>query len=92
VAGVSVDSPYCHRVFAEELGVEFPMISDFEREFMRRYDAAAEPPAPFFAGIARYHTFVVDADGTLRFVHYHEKGGKPAGVETILETFSTQQP
>jgi alkyl hydroperoxide reductase subunit AhpC len=85
VATVSVDSPYAHRVWAEELGVEFPMISDFEHELVGKYDAAASPPPAFLAGIMRYHTFVVDAGGTLRFVRYHDKEVSPATVEEILE-------
>ena len=84
VATVSVDSPYAHRVWAKELEVEFPMISDFEHEFVRAYDAMVQPPVQFFAGMARYHTFIVDPGGTLQFVHYHQKGDTPAAVEDIL--------
>jgi peroxiredoxin len=85
VATVSVDSPYAHRVWAEELGVEFPMISDFEHEFVGKYDAAASPPPQFLAGIMRYHTFVVDSSGALGFVRYHGKEVSPATVEEIFE-------
>jgi mycoredoxin-dependent peroxiredoxin len=85
IATVSVDSPYAHRVWAEELNVEFPMISDFEHEFVGLYGAAASPPPQFLAWVMRYHTFVVDSAGTLRFVRYHDKEVGPAPVEEILK-------
>ncbi len=32
VLGVGVDSPWSHKAWAEERGIEFPLLSDFRRE------------------------------------------------------------
>jgi len=32
VLGVSVGSPWSHKAWAEERGIEFPLLSDFRRE------------------------------------------------------------
>ena len=49
VAALSVDSPYSHSAWAKELDVEYPLISDFAREF------AAD------GGLMSYGTNIADA-------------------------------
>jgi peroxiredoxin len=69
VASISIDSPYSHRVWAEELEIPFPMASDMERTLLRRYDALG-PPRPLLGELGRYHAFLMDAEGVLRGVWY----------------------
>jgi peroxiredoxin len=85
VSTVSVDSPYAHRVWARQLGIGFPMISDFDRDFLKKYDAFG-PDVPFLPGIAGYHAFVVDPAGILRYVWYQPKGGGPSPIDEVLAT------
>lgn len=42
LAGISVDSPFALRAFAEHLGLGFPLLSDFNREACRRYGLLAD--------------------------------------------------
>src|SRR3989338_409777 len=37
VLGVSIDSHWCHKAFAEKLGLKFPILSDFGKEVSRQY-------------------------------------------------------
>ena len=37
VLGVSMDSPYANKAFAEQIGVTFPLLSDWGGEVTRRY-------------------------------------------------------
>ena len=64
VLTVSVDSPYSHKVWALEQGFEFPLLSDFWP-----HGAVARAYGVFddVAGVAWRGTFLIDADGMVRF-------------------------
>lgn len=63
VLGVSVDSTWANRAFREQLGAEFPILSDFKREAARAYGVLNEA-----TGVARRATFVIDPDGVVQHV------------------------
>jgi len=68
VIGISVDTPYAQKAFADANHLNFPLMSDFNREAVRAFDLQD----PGFAGgllpgVARRSVFVVDADGIVRF-------------------------
>lgn len=68
VIGVSVDSPWANKAFAEKYNLKFPLLSDHTREVSQRYDNV-------FAGlggiegynVANRSVFVIDKDGILRY-------------------------
>jgi peroxiredoxin (alkyl hydroperoxide reductase subunit C) len=64
VVTVSVDSPYSHKVWAENSGYDFPLLSDFWP-----HGAVAQAYGVFnpVAGFANRGTFLIDADGVIRF-------------------------
>ena len=41
--GISRDSPWSHRAWAETLGVDVPLLSDWNGEATRAFDVAFEP-------------------------------------------------
>ncbi|MFF2369249.1 peroxiredoxin [Agromyces sp. NPDC058110] len=61
--GVSVDSKFALRAWAEEQGYGFPLLSDFwpHGEVARAYDAFLDE-----RGYAARATFVIDLDGVIR--------------------------
>jgi peroxiredoxin len=85
VASVSVDSPYAHRVWARELNIPFPMISDFDRDLLSKYGALTND-VPFLGAIGGYHAFAVDSSRTLKGVWYQPEAGGLSPVDRILET------
>lgn len=86
VVSVSVDSPYCHRAWSRELGITFPMVSDFNRELCRAYDALG-PGSPLLRETARRTAFVIDPEGLIRYVWYPPpEGGFPPIDEIISQT------
>ncbi len=66
---VSVDSPFAHRAFAEQEGLDFPILSDFwpHGEVARTYGVFNEQ-----SGVPERATFVIDRDGTV--VHREQHG------------------
>lgn len=79
VLGISTDSPYSHRAFAAELGLEFPLLSDF---YGKRASAAYGVLRP--EGFAERASFIIDKDGILRYVAVHDLSQIP-DVEALIE-------
>lgn len=83
VATLSVDSGHCHRVWAEQLDVPFPMLSDANREIMAAYRI---PPRSLDL-IRDLHTrsaFVIDAAREVRYFWYGQDHGGFPSIPEIL--------
>jgi peroxiredoxin len=85
VLGISVDSTWSNRAFREQLGVEFPILSDWKREAARQYGLLDES-----SGVARRATFVVDKAGVVRKVDVGREALDPSGVVGMCKTLETQ--
>jgi mycoredoxin-dependent peroxiredoxin len=75
VLTISVDTVYAHKVWAEREGYEFPLLSDFwpHGAVARDYGVFNEK-----TGAAVRGTFLVDADGMIRFASRLAPGvGRP---------------
>lgn len=66
VVGISSDSSYVNVKFAEETGVPFPLLSDFNKDVMTAYGVRDDD---FFGmrGVAKRSAFVVAQDGTVAY-------------------------
>jgi mycoredoxin-dependent peroxiredoxin len=71
VVGVSVDTPYSLKVWAEQEGYQFPLLSDFWP-----HGGVAEQYGVFNekAGMANRGTFLIDRDGVVRFAEVNHPG------------------
>jgi peroxiredoxin 2/4 len=80
VAGVSVDSVYSHQAWIEkdlgELG--FPLLSDITKRTAADYGVLLEDE-----GIALRGTFIIDPDGTLRYMVVHDNTIGRSSEETL---------
>jgi peroxiredoxin len=85
VLGVSVDSTWSNRAFREQLGVEFPILSDWKREAARAYGLLNEN-----SGTANRATFVIDKAGVVRKVDVNRDALDPSGVVGMCKTLETQ--
>ena len=63
VIGISVDSQYSNKRYAEDLGVTYPLLSDFQREVSALYGILNKEH-----GFANRTTFVVDKEGTIQHI------------------------
>ena len=66
VYGISIDSPFVNAKWAEDMGVPFPILSDFNKTAAAAYGVLREELAGL-RGIANRSVFVVDADGRVRY-------------------------
>jgi mycoredoxin-dependent peroxiredoxin len=63
IMGVSVDSTWANKAFREQVGAEFPILSDSKRDVSRAYGVLHEE-----SGVARRTTFVIDMAGIVRHI------------------------
>ncbi|MBO94900.1 MAG: peroxiredoxin [Opitutales bacterium] len=66
VYGISVDSPFSLEVMAQQENINFPLISDFNKEVAQSYGVLYEELLGFH-GVAKRSAFVVDKDGTISY-------------------------
>ena len=67
--GISVDGAWCHRAFAEQRKLHFPLLADFEPKgaVARKYGLYLEEK-----GITNRATVVIDGEGVVRQVMLHD--------------------
>ncbi|KFU75663.1 Peroxiredoxin [Amycolatopsis lurida] len=70
VIGVSVDSPFCLKAWADTQGYPFPLLSDFwpHGEVAETYGSFDDA-----LGVARRGTFLIDTEGIIRFAKVQEE-------------------
>jgi peroxiredoxin len=71
VLGVSVDTPFSLKKWAEQEGYQFPLLSDFwpHGEVAKAYGVFNET-----AGMANRGTFLIDKEGVVRFAEVNQPG------------------
>ncbi len=89
--GISVDGVWCHRAFAENRNLRFPLLSDFEPkgEVARRYGVYRQEE-----GTTARALFVIDGDGVIRWSYVSPAGINPGadGILDALEGLAAEAP
>lgn len=68
VVGISVDSLFALKVFAQTYNLPFPLLSDFNKKVVKAYGVLQDPWVGFgYKGVAKRSAFVVDKKGILRY-------------------------
>ena len=83
--GISVDSMWCHRAFAENRRLRFPLLADFEPkgEVAKRYGAYRASD-----GTSERALFVIDANGVIRWSYLSPIDINP-GADGILQALES---
>jgi peroxiredoxin Q/BCP len=84
LVGVSFDTQEDNRVFAEQNGFPFRLLSDVDREVGRLYETVRVPeePTPQYA---KRRTYLIDPEGVIRKAY--RVTDIPAHPEQVLEDF-----
>lgn len=88
VLGVSVDSPFTLNRFKEEQKLNFPLLSDFNKEVSRIYGSLYEEFVFGMKGVSKRSAFVIDKDGTVRYAEVLESAGDLPNFVAIKQTLS----
>ena len=82
IFGISTDSKWSHKAFADQLGLEFPLLSDYNRKASEAYGVLRAE------GYTNRAVFVIDKEGIIRYIDVTEPSEQPDQNEVIkvLET------
>lgn len=83
VYGVSVDSPFALNEWREQEGIEFGLISDFEKEIIEDYGVRTAFEDLGVYGLSQRAVFVVDADGSITYRWVAEDPGLEPDYEAV---------
>ncbi len=66
--GISVDSLFTLKVFAQTYNLQFPLLSDFNKKVSKAYGVLHETWVAFgYKGVSKRAAFVLDGKGILRY-------------------------
>ena len=80
VLGISVDSVWANKAFHDQLGVEFPILSDFKHDVAKKYGVLDEN-----SGVARRTTIVIDPNGIVQHIEQGAEALDPNGAVGVCE-------
>jgi len=90
VVGISVNDPYTNKAFAEANKLEFPLLSDYTRETVKRYNVYHEDFGRLKGyTAAKRSIFILDDKGIVRYKWVSEDPGKEPNYEEIKKTLAT---
>lgn len=85
ILAISVDSPFTLAKFKEEQSLNFPLLSDFNKEVSRAYGALYEDFVLDMKGVSKRAAFVLDSKGTIRYAEVLENAGELPNFASLKE-------
>ena len=89
VFGISVDSYATLVKFQKDQGINFPLLSDFNKEASNAYGAIYQEFAGWMKGVSKRAAFVIDKQGIVRYAEVLENAGDLPNFEAINSTLSS---
>jgi peroxiredoxin len=90
VFGISVDSLFTLDKFKTEQNLNFPLLSDFNKEASKAYDVLYETfPAFEMQGVSKRAAFVIDKEGIIRYAEVCGTPGDLPNFEAIQQTLNS---
>lgn len=89
VLGISVDSLFSLQKFREEQSINFPLLSDFNKEVSSAYGSLYENFAFGMKGVSKRSAFVIDKEGIVRYAEVLEDAGKIPDFDAIQNVLNT---
>ncbi len=83
VLGISVDSVFSLGKFKEEQNYNFSLLSDFNKEVSKAYDAIYESWILNMNGVSKRAAFVIDSNGLVQYAEVLESAGDLPNFEAI---------
>ncbi|TAK41223.1 MAG: peroxiredoxin [Saprospiraceae bacterium] len=86
ILAISVDSVFTLAKFKEDQHLNFPLLSDFNKEVSRAYEALYEEFTLGMKGVSRRSAFVIDKNGVIRYAEVLEKAADLPNFEAVKAT------
>ena len=84
VVAASVDHPFVLAKFKEDLGLQFPLLSDFNKKVAPAYGAFHETLGPL-KGVAKRSAFIIDRAGKIAYEWISDDPGTLPDVAEIMD-------
>jgi len=89
IVGISVDSVFALKIFAQTYNLQFPLLSDFNKKVSRAYGLLQETWVAFgYRGVARRSALVLDGKGILRYKWATDVPSNEPPYEEVLAALS----
>lgn len=88
VFGISVDSIFTLAKFKELEKLNFPLLSDFNKEVSQAYDSIFEEFVHGMRGVSKRSAFVIDKKGVVRYAEVLPSAGELPNFEAINDTLA----
>jgi len=88
VFGVSGDSPFALGEFREQHDLQFPLVSDYEKEIMDAYDVRSSFDHIGLDGVAKRAVFVVDTDREITYAWVSDDPGVEPNYDEVADAAS----
>lgn len=74
--GISVDSLFSLKKFKEEQKLNFPLLSDFNKEVSKAYDSLYENWGYGWKGVGKRSAYLIDKNGIIQYAEVLEDAGE----------------
>lgn len=89
VLGISVDSIFTLAKYKEEQKLNFPLLSDFNKEVSEDYGSLYDTFVFDMKGVSKRSAFVIDKDGIVKYAQVLENAGDIPDFNAINEVLTT---
>lgn len=86
VFGISVDSVYSLAKYKEEQSLNFPLLSDFNKEASTAYDCLYDNFSYGMKGVSKRSAFIIDKHGTVQYAEVLENATELPDFQIIRKT------
>lgn len=88
ILAVSVDSLFTLDKFKVEQNLNFPLLSDFNKEVSQSYDSLYENFVLGMKGVSKRSAFVIDKNGIIQYAEVLESAGDLPNFEAVKTSLS----
>lgn len=89
VLGISVDSIFTLARYKDDQGLNFPLLSDFNKEVSQQYGSFYDNFVFDMKGVSKRSAFVIDKEGVVRYAEVLENAADIPNFRAIEETLGT---
>ncbi len=85
ILGISVDGTFVQKAFAKQNNIKHALLSDFNKEVIKKYDVVHETFAHGMKNTAKRAVVLIGKDGLVKYVEVTENPGVQVNFEKLKE-------
>ena len=90
ILAVSVDSPFTLDKFKTDQRLNFPLLSDFNKEVSQAYGSYYDEFVLGLRGVSKRSAFVIDREGIVQYAEVLDNAGELPNFEAVKGTLENQ--